>query len=97
MEYEYKDHEDEMILRDYLAYDRTKFALLRTVLSIGRTALGLLASGAGLVILQNSAILVVIGYALVITAAIVFAAGCVYGFRAKRRLDGLRESPALQG
>ena len=59
------------------------------------TALGPLASGAGLVILQTSTALAVIGYALLITAAIVFAAGCVYGFRAKRRLDGLRERPAL--
>ena len=58
MDYEYKNHEGDMILRDYLAYDRTKFALLRTFLSIERTALGLLASGAGLVILQTSATLV---------------------------------------
>ena len=30
MEYLYINHTDDMILRDYLAYDRTKFALLRT-------------------------------------------------------------------
>lgn len=96
MDYEYKDHEDEMILRDYLAYDRTKFALLRTFLSIERTALGLLASGAGLVILQTSAMLVSIGYVLIVVAFAVFVAGGVYSAKAKKRLDGLKDSPALR-
>lgn len=97
MEYEYKDHEGDMILRDYLAYDRTKFALLRTFLAIERTALGLLASGAGLIILQTSTTLVTIGYVLVIVAVAVFISGGVYALRAKKRLDGLHDSPALQG
>ena len=96
MDYEYKSHEGDMILRDYLAYDRTKFALLRTFLSIERTALGLLASGAGLVILQTSATLVSIGYVLVVVAFAVFVAGGVYAARAKRRLDGLKDSPAMR-
>jgi putative membrane protein len=96
MDYEYKSHEGDMILRDYLAYDRTKFALLRTFLSIERTALGLLASGAALVILQTSATLVSIGYVLVVVAFAVFVAGGVYAARAKRRLDGLKDSPAMR-
>lgn len=87
--YEYQNFEDDMILRDYLAYDRTKFALLRTFLSIFRTALGLLASGAGLVILQTSTTLVVLGYVLVGAALVVMVIGGVYSLRAKRRLDGL--------
>ena len=90
-DYEYKDFEDDMILRDHLAYDRTKFALIRTFLSIARTALGLLASGAGLIILQTSTALVSIGYVLVVTAAVVMAAGSLYSLRAKRRLDGLKD------
>ena len=96
MNYEYKNHEGDMILRDHLAYDRTKFALLRTFLAIERTALGLLASGAGLVILQTSATLVTIGYILCTVAFCVFVAGGVYSWRAKKRLDGLKDSPAMQ-
>lgn len=96
MNYEYKGHEGDMILRDYLAYERTKFALLRTFLSIERTALGLLASGAGLIILQTSAALVSLGYMLVFVALAVFVAGGVYALRAKRRLDGLKDSPAMR-
>ena len=91
MIYEYKDFEGDMILRDHLAYDRTKFALLRTFLSIGRTALGLLASGAGLIILQTSVTLVGIGYLLVTVAAVVMVIGSIYSWRAKKRLDGLRD------
>ena len=91
MKYEYADYQGDMILRDHLAYDRTKFALLRTFLAIERTALGLLASGAGLVILQTSTRLVSIGYVLCTVAAAVFVAGGVYSWRAKRRLDGLKD------
>ena len=95
MEYEYKSFEDDMILRDHLAYDRTKFALLRTFLAIERTALGLLASGAGLIITKSSATLVSIGYVLLAVAFAVFVAGGVYSLRAKHRLDGLKDSPGL--
>jgi putative membrane protein len=90
MRYEYSGYEGDMILRDHLAYDRTKFALLRTFLAIARTALGLLASGAGLIILQKSITLIAIGYVLLGVAAVVFVAGLIYGIRAKRRLDGLK-------
>lgn len=91
MAYKYSEYEGNMILRDHLAYDRTKFALLRTFLAIERTALGLLASGAGLIILQTSPALVAIGYVLVVAAAAVFVVGGVYSWHAKQRLDGLRD------
>jgi len=91
MIYEYKDFEGDMILRDHLAYDRTKFALLRTFLSIGRTALGLLASGAGLIILQTSITLVSIGYLLVGVAAVVMVIGSIYSWNARKRLNALRD------
>lgn len=92
MKYEYAEFQDEMILRDHLAYDRTKFALLRTFLAIERTALGLLASGAGLVILQTSTMLVSIGYVLCTVALVVFVVGGVYSWRSKKRLDGLKNN-----
>ncbi len=82
---------DEMILRDYLAYDRTQLALTRTFLSIVRTALGLLASGAGLVILQENAALIVLGYVLIAAAALVLAFGVAYWRRFKKRLDALKQ------
>lgn len=94
MKYLYQDHVEDMILRDHLAYDRTKFALVRTFLSICRTALGLFASGEALVILQTSPELIFVGYLLIAVAAAVLFSGSVYSYRAKRRLDGLKQSPA---
>ena len=90
MRYEYSGYEGDMILRDHLAYDRTKFALLRTFLAIARTALGLLASGAGLIILQKSITLIAIGYVLLGGRRIIKKTSLIYGIRAKRRLDGLK-------
>lgn len=97
MEYAYAKHAEEMILRDHLAYGRTKFALMRTFLSICRTALGLFASGEGLVILQTSAELVFVGYVLIAVAAATLVVGSVYSYRAKRRMDGLGQSPVVTG
>lgn len=94
MNYEYKDFEDEMILRDHLAYDRTKFALLRTFLSIARTALGLFASGFGLIIVKESQALINLGYVLCVFAVSVLVVGGVYSLRAKIRLDGLKDTRA---
>ena len=94
MNYEYKDYEDEMILRDRLAYDRTKFALLRTFLSIARTALGLFASGFGLIIVKESQALINLGYVLCVFAVSVLVVGGVYSLRAKIRLDGLKDTRA---
>lgn len=91
MNYEYKDFEDEMILRDHLAYDRTKFALLRTFLAIARTALGLFASGFGLIIVKESQALINLGYVLCVFAVSVLVVGGVYSLRAKIRLDGLKD------
>ena len=88
---EYADFQkDEMILRDYLAYDRTRLALTRTFLSIVRTALGLLASGAGLVILRENTALIVIGYVLIAAAALVMVFGIAYWRRYRKRLDSLK-------
>lgn len=94
MNYEYKDYEDEMILRDHLAYDRTRFALLRTFLSIARTALGLFASGFGLIIVKESQALINLGYILCVFAVSVLVVGGVYSLRAKIRLDGLKDTRA---
>ena len=91
MNYEYKDFEDEMILRDHLAYDRTKFALLRTFLAIARTELGLCASGFGLIIVKESQALTNLGYVLCVFAVSVLVVGGVYSLRAKIRLDGLKD------
>ncbi|WP_287883750.1 DUF202 domain-containing protein [Agathobacter sp.] len=89
----YEDfNKDEMILRDFLAYDRTRLALMRTVLSLARTALGLLASGGGLIILEDELGLVSLGYVLIVIAVAVMAFGVSYYLKFKKRLDALKGS-----
>lgn len=83
--------EGDLILRDCLAYDRTRLALTRTALSIIRTSLGLFASGAGLIVLKDELGLVGIGYLLIAAAIGVIILGTVYYLQFKRRLDVLRE------
>ena len=84
---DYSELSSEMILRDYLAYDRTRMALIRTVLSIIRTALGLFATGIGLVIAHTEMIQLYLGYVLITVAAVVLIYGIYYGFKTKRKLD----------
>lgn len=86
-----KFSKDELILRDYLAYDRTKLALTRTILGIIRTALGLYASGLGLLILQESRTLIVLGFIVTIAATVVMLSGTAYWWRYKKHLDSLKE------
>ncbi len=86
-----KFKKEDLILRDYLAYDRTKLALTRTILGIIRTALGLYASGIGLLILQESRTLIGLGYIVTIVATIVMIAGTAYWWRYKKHLDSLKE------
>ena len=78
---------EELILRDHLAFDRTLMALARTFLAFARTTLGLLASGAGLVILQKDLKLIFLGYFLIAFAAGVLIYGIWYCRNIKKRLD----------
>lgn len=86
---DYKQYKDDMILRDYLAYDRTRMALVRTFLAIVRTALGLFATGIGLVIAHNAIVQLYLGYILIVVACGVLVYGFYYGIRTKKKLDTL--------
>ncbi|MEG1525589.1 MAG: DUF202 domain-containing protein [Clostridia bacterium] len=66
---------DEMILRDYLALDRTILANKRTFLAYVRTAIGLLASGIGMVKLVSDGILNILGFVFIIAALPVLIIG----------------------
>ena len=86
----YEDFDDELILRDYLAYDRTRLALARSFLSFGRTALGLMASGLGLMIIRNEPWCFAVGIAIIGVAVVILIFGGLYCIRFKKRLDELK-------
>lgn len=66
---------DEMILRDYLALDRTILANKRTFLAYVRTSIGLLASGIGMVKLVSDGIVNILGFVFIAAALPVLIIG----------------------
>jgi putative membrane protein len=70
-----KFDDEELVLRDYLALDRTILANERTLLSYARTALVLLVTGASLMQFFPSPMLIAFGVLSAFLGVIVTAAG----------------------
>ena len=85
----YRSFQKDMILRDYLALDRTVLANERTLLAYLRTAIGLLAGGFGLVQLLDTAAAVVIGWSLMIIAPFFLVVGVYRYFKTRKKLKTL--------
>jgi putative membrane protein len=66
-----------MILRDYLAMDRTVLANQRTILAYFRTFIGLIAAGIGIIKLTDETVLIIIGWIFVLLSPAVLAVGVV--------------------
>lgn len=78
-----KDHE-QMILRDYLAVDRTMMANETSFMSYVRTALTLVAAGATLIKVFNTDFMtVVLGWAFVAIGVLL----TLYGYNKYRQID----------
>ena len=61
-----------MILRDYLAVDRTHLANERTFLAYIRTCIGLFATGAALINFVENNILIFFGYIFIVVSPALF-------------------------
>lgn len=72
--YEHRECE-QIILRDYLAIDRTVLANERTFLAYVRTTLALLAAGASFIQFFQLLWLEVIGYLLIVSAVVLLTIG----------------------
>ena len=66
---------DDMILRDWLALDRTVLANKRTFLAYARTAIALAVLGIAFVKLIDHQFFILAGFALIGTGVVVFAVG----------------------
>jgi putative membrane protein len=78
-----------MILRDYLALDRTRLANERTFLAYMRTVIGLIASGVGLIEIVKMAWTTVLGWICLALAPVCFFFGVFHFIRMKRKMDKL--------
>lgn len=77
---------DGMILRDFLALDRTILANKRTLLAYVRTAIGLLASGIGMVKLVSDGIINIIGFVFIAFALPVLIIGAMEYVKMQKKL-----------
>ncbi len=87
---------DELILRDYLAADRTVLANERTLLSYVRTAMAFAAAGAALIHFFDSAFVEVVGWVLIALAIGILAVGAQRYLRMRQRLAKLVDKAATK-
>lgn len=81
---QYKKDFENIILRDYLAIDRTKLANERTLLAYIRTFIGLLITGVGFIKFIDDEVCVKLGMVLVILSPIILFLG-LYKYITLRR------------
>lgn len=87
----YEEFCGEMILRDYLALDRTILANTRTMLAYARTSIGLLASGTGMVKLVTGGFIHITGYVFIAAAFPILIIGIVEYSKMKSTLAALQK------
>jgi len=82
----------ELILRDYLALDRTVLANERTLLSYVRTAIAFAGAGAALIHFFEDTLIHVLGWVLIPVAILLIVAGFIRFHRMKQRLAAVNKS-----
>ena len=82
----YSTFRDEMILRDYLALDRTVLANERTLLAYLRTFIGTFSAGIAMVKLLDTPLTNAIGYVLIAVSPVFIVFGTIRYFQFSRKL-----------
>ena len=91
----YSTFRNEMILRDYLALDRTVLANERTLLAYLRTFIGSFSAGIAMIRLLDTPLTNVTGYALVIVSPLFIILGAIRYIQISKKLktiDGKAET-----
>ncbi len=82
-----KDTENDLIVRDFLARQRTKLANDRTLLAYVRTSLYFLVSGTALMKVEDLANIKEFGYLSFMISVILVITGFVNYFRIKKKIE----------
>lgn len=77
---------EEIILRDYLALERTKLANERTLLSYVRTTLYLILAGIAFLGMEDLANISIMGYFSISLSLIILAIGLIRYYQLKRQI-----------
>lgn len=94
--YNIKDTE-KLILRDYLARDRTKLAVERTFLAYVRTALGLFSAGVACIkFIEDNAIIYYLGYAMLIISPIVLIIGIIQFIKGRKTINSIPDNELVK-
>ena len=87
---------DDLILRDWLAADRTALANERTLLAYVRTALTLGVAGGSVVHFLEGPVVDALGWTLIGAGAIALAIGVMRFVRMQRQLRRLSKAPGVE-
>jgi putative membrane protein len=87
------NNNEEKILRDYLALDRTRLANERTLLAYLRTVIGLVASAIGLIEIVNTAWAHILGIVFLALAPVCLFFGVLRFVKVKIKLDMAEKQP----
>ena len=86
-----------IILRDYLARDRTELALKRTLLAYIRTALGMFSTGMACVkLIDDAKAIATIGWVLVAVSPAFLIAGAINYLTTRRKLRSIPDNHLLK-
>ena len=88
----YNTFRDEMILRDYLALDRTILANERTLLAYLRTFIGTFSAGIAMTRFLDILLTDIIGYIFVIVSPLFVIFGVIRYFRISNKLKALNQT-----
>lgn len=86
----YNHDKDEMILRDFLATDRTILANERTFLAYLRTFISFFATGIGFIEFLEEGFITYLGYTFIGISILVLIFGCMRYLKEKRRYDKIK-------
>lgn len=86
----YNHNKEDMILRDFLATDRTILANERTLLAYLRTFISFFAAGIGFIKFVDNALVVFLGYVLAVFSIIVLIFGFKRYIKTKRRYEHIK-------
>lgn len=88
----YSVFRDEMILRDYLALDRTILANERTLLAYLRTFIGTFSAGIAMVNFLDTALTNLIGYIFIAVSPLFLVLGAIRFFQILRKLGTIDDA-----
>lgn len=86
----YNHNKEDMILRDFLATDRTILANERTLLAYLRTFISFFAAGIGFIKFVDNTLVVFLGYILAVFSIIVLIFGFKRYIKTKRRYEHIK-------